>query len=1205
MNIQRIGLRYLTTVATAALVFASGASKAEDIEVFVTPNLTGVTPNLIFSIDLSASMNRAPDGSSTTPTRLDILKQAMINVLNDSDLPDVNVGFTYFRSGTASGIKWPAAPLDADASLIDPNIPAGTTVREVLIGMLNATTASGITSTVESMYEFARYMRGWRPYYGLNDTFGTWNDTTMSYTGGTGGGDGNRAANRKAYSGSVHYVPLAHPTGTNYTCNDNTLRGGSDGCAGVRAAGAELSCNVITVEDRFVEERIIPAVPERICSATQCDSGCGTICTSYSEWQQPSSCITRNDGSLWVTYAPGGVPRQCCTSSDLGKTECITTRDYTRSCLASACNTGNARPYQPSSIEPAYNIPGYQYERCTYRRDDTRRYISPVTAQCQKTAFVLLSDGDPTNNDVDWGRLNSNGTARSPYLVRDMIAGSDPDYATRNDVRCDDYSLLFGGSTPWSKPYGNCAKELAEFMNTNPMRPAYDGSTVDTYAIGFGLTGPGSDRTWQYLQDITSAGGGAALEADDLSTLVDAFKTIIDAVSAESNTFSGYSTTLNTTTLTTANKAYMPMFNPQDDRSWDGNLKGYFLLDGEVKDINGNVATEIDASTGAVKFRATTQSFWSNMMDGNNALEGGVVGELTPSVRDIYVITDPAEVANVNLADAAHDLDTGNATLTPDVLGMASTATATEVADMIDWVRSARMGAPLHTKPLIIDYGSSTGEVLYFTTNQGFLHAIDVTGPSSVGDTNGGSEIFAFMPFEMVGTLAAQRADTMAGSHIYGLDGPLSSHIVDSNGNAKVDAAGERAFIYFGMRRGGTTYYAMDVTNPSAPRLAWKISAGQPGFEKLGQTWSRMTPATISDGGTPRSVLVFAGGYDAEKQDIPNTARDPAGDTVGMGVYVVDAMTGVLLNSFGADDPVTPTAEFMVDVPGMKYSMPADVRVEDSNFNGIADRLYMVDVGGQIWRADIEEGASISASSTIVPYLMADFSGISVADNRRFFYPPSVAIASRDGQAMTVLAVGSGYRAHPLNIATDDKFFVFFDSATEVGTPASVPPFLTMSSLYDATPNALQTATGAARDLEIAALGAANGWFIDLEGDQKVLVGSRIFDYKVFFNTFSSGVTDPCDYKQGVNRFFAVNLLDATAAIETDVDDDGEPDDIVRNIVIEDANSAIVSEPTIVTHAGDGAPTSAQPICSTVFAGSAPMMQICDAPVRVNWQTVR
>ncbi len=1204
MNIQRTGLRYLTTIVTAALVFASGSSNAEDIEVFVAPNLTGVTPNLVFTIDLSASMNRAPDGTVSTPTRLDILKQAMINVLNDPELPDVNVGFTYFRGTEGSGIKWPAAPLNSDASLIDPSIPAGTTVREVLIGMLNATTASGITSTVESMYEIARYIRGWKPYFGVNDSFGTWDPGLMTYTGGSGGmPDGYRAANRNSYSGSVHYVPLDHPTGSNGNCNDDRLRGGPDRCAGARAAGAELSCRLIEVEDEYVPERLVPAVSERVCSATQCDSGCGTVCTSGYTYTEPPSCIDRADGSLWVTRTSGGVPIECCAESDLGKTECIRKSSYPRSCAVTACNTSNSRDYQAAYLVPGYIRPGYSYERCTYRRDDTRRYISPVTQQCQKTALVLLTDGDPTDNSVDQGKVDGSGNARSPYLIRSMIANGDPDYASRNEVRCDDYSVLFGGSTAFSKPYANCAKELAEFMHTEPQRPAFEGSTVDTYAIGFGLTGPGADRTWQYLQDITTAGGGTALEADNLSTLVDAFKTIIDAVSSGSSTFSSYSTTLNTTTLTTSNKAYMPMFNPQDDRSWDGNLKGYFLLDGEVRDINGNVATEVDATTGAVKFRASTRSFWSNMMDGNAALEGGVVGELIPSVRDLYVITNPAEVANVNLADGAHDLDNGNADLTADVLGMAATATAAEVTDMIDWVRSARMGAPLHTKPLVIDYGSS--EVLYFTTNQGFLHAIDVAGPSSVGDTSGGSEIFAFMPFEMVGTVAAQRADTLAGSHIYGLDGPLTSHIVDTNGNAKVDVAGEKAMIYFGMRRGGTTYYAMDVTNPSAPKLAWKISAGQPGFEKLGQTWSRMTPATVSDGGTARSVLIFAGGYDADKQDIPNTARDPAGDTVGMGVYVVDAMTGALLNSFGADDPVTAGAEFMVDVPGMKYSTPADVRVEDSNFNGIADRLYMVDMGGQIWRADIEEGASISASSTIVPYLMADFSGITAADNRRFFYPPSVAMASRDGQAMTVLAVGSGYRAHPLNMATDDKFFVFFDPATEVGTPASIPAFLTMSSLYDATPNTLQTATGAARDLEIAALGVANGWFIDLADDQKVLVGSRIFDYKVFFNTFSSGVADPCDYQRGVNRFFAVNLLDATAAIETDVDDDGEPDDIVRNVIIEDATSAIVSEPTIVTHASDGAPNSAQPICNTVFAGSSPMMQICDAPVRVNWQTVR
>ena len=163
----------------------------------------------------------------------------------------------------------------------------------------------------------------------------------------------------------------------------------------------------------------------------------------------------------------------------------------------------------------------------------------------------------------------------------------------------------------------------------------------------------------------------------------------------------------------------MPMFNPQDDRSWDGNLKGYFLMDGAVKDINGNVATEKDPVTGAIKFRASAQSFWSSSVDGNNALDGGVVGELIPSVRDMYVITDPTDVANVSLADGSHNLSTGNANLTATLMGMSATATATEVSDMINWVRSARLGAPLHTTPLIIDYGGSTGEVLYFHDQPG------------------------------------------------------------------------------------------------------------------------------------------------------------------------------------------------------------------------------------------------------------------------------------------------------------------------------------------------------------------------------------------------------------------------------------------------------------------------------------------------------
>ena len=101
-----------------------------------------------------------------------------------------------------------------------------------------------------------------------------------------------------------------------------------------------------------------------------------------------------------------------------------------------------------------------------------------------------------------------------------MVANNDPAFSSVHDVTCDDYSALFGSPGAFSKPYGNCAKELARFMNTIDQKPSVPGSTVDTYAIGFGLTGPGAAQTWQYLQDVTQAGGGGSLEATDLSTLV-------------------------------------------------------------------------------------------------------------------------------------------------------------------------------------------------------------------------------------------------------------------------------------------------------------------------------------------------------------------------------------------------------------------------------------------------------------------------------------------------------------------------------------------------------------------------------------------------------------------------------------------------------------------------------------------------------------
>jgi len=460
------------------------------------------------------------------------------------------------------------------------------------------------------------------------------------------------------------------------------------------------------------------------------------------------------------------------------------------------------------------------------------------------------------------------------------------------------------------------------------------------------------------------------------------------------------------------------------------------------------------------------------------------------------------------------------------------------------------------------------------------------------------------MPNQMVGTLQSQIAGAVAGPHIYGLDGPMTTLLADVNGNGLIDPATDKAILYFGMRRGGSSYFAVDVSDPNDPQLLWQINGGTPGYEFLGQTWSRMTVARILDGATARPVLIFGGGYDAAKQDVLDQARDANGDDIGMGIYFVDAATGALLNSIGADDTSTGTQEFRVDVPAMKYSIPSDIRAEDTDGNGFVDRLYVGDMGAQLWRVDVEEGGDITAAGTLSPYMFADFSGSTAADNRRFYYPPSIALTTRNGLTVTSVAIGSGYRAHPLNTTIDDKMFAVVDSNVAKGAPATTPSALTMSDLYDASSNVIQTATGTTLNTEITALNGKEGWFITLPTDQKILARARTFKNALLFTSFETGTADVCDFTGGSNRFFAVDLFDATGIMEMDTDSDGNPDTIVRDRAVDD-QAAILGEPQLVTHSEPGTPTSPEPFCTSVFAGSEAVMKICDAPTRVNWKSLQ
>ena len=160
---------------------------------------------------------------------------------------------------------------------------------------------------------------------------------------------------------------------------------------------------------------------------------------------------------------------------------------------------------------------------------------------------------------------------------------------------------------------------------------------------------------------------------------------------------------------------------------------------------------------------------------------------------------------------------------------------------------------------------------------------------------------------------------------------------------------GDKKYIYVGMRRGGNNYYAVDVTNKTDPKIVFTINGGEGDYLKMGQSWSRPTITKVKIGSIVKDVMIIGAGYD-ESQDAKVNRSE---DSIGNAVYIIDANTGELLwsaSNAGADLTVTE----------MNYSIPARISVIDRDNDGLADHMYVADMGGQIFRFDIYNGKSTS-----------------------------------------------------------------------------------------------------------------------------------------------------------------------------------------------------------------------------------------------------
>lgn len=571
-----------------------------------------------------------------------------------------------------------------------------------------------------------------------------------------------------------------------------------------------------------------------------------------------------------------------------------------------------------------------------------------------------------------------------------------------------------------------------------------------------------------------------------------------------------------------ANRVYLGLFRAKDGPLWEGDVVRLGLsTDNEIVDKNGNPALD---SGGAVEAGAVP--YWSARDWADPLKPNFIAGD----ERNIYTYLG----ASRDLTIGANQFRADNVLLTSTVLGD-PVHSPSQVIDYVRGVdvfdedgdsdvsenRGAILGDVLHSQPLAVTYrvtDDSSETVVFFGANDGMLHALlDSEWDSDGNETLSGTELWAFIPPDQLHRLK----DLLEGiEHQFFIDASPKVFVQDLNGDEVVDAdAGDRAFLVCGEREGGTGYFALDITDPRRPLFLWRINrvndapllglpvgaAPDSVIPALGQTWSEPAFAIVrtsdeDETGTP--VFFVGGGYTPD-------------NSTGKAILAIRIVDGSALRVWenGA-----------LGISNMNYSIPSSVTVVDEDDNGFADKLYVGDVGGQLWRL----GKFTDEEGELLPFPGADenstdweaqiifFAGIpgDPPALRKFFFPPSVTLE----RGYDLLFMGTGDMDDPCNPTSSDRIYAIKD--------ANGPGTMTELDLVDVTTfPPVPDLDDETADVDGNGF-VDRGWYIRLAAGEKILAKGLVFNRVYYVTSFTptiSGGTATLyglDYKTGKPALF-------------------------------------------------------------------------------------
>ncbi len=776
------------------------------------------------------------------------------------------------------------------------------------------------------------------------------------------------------------------------------------------------------------------------------------------------------------------------------------------------------------------NIPAYSNTTNDAQKDAfpvITNWNDPIQYACQKNVILGIGDVN-THEDRDLPHsddtLNINNYTQKVFDLEGInktaniqfsgrgnsayIAGLAY-YANTTDIRADTAGKQTV-STYWVDVREN-RDLLAKSNNQYWLAAKYGGFKVPKdFGLALDRTASLDETTWYTTGDMLSLGvdgnGGTEKRPDnffvasDANNMVDGLRKAFAQISNEVQ-----STTASLATNSTRLETDTAVFQSRlDSRFWSGDLLARRI------DSNGAVATT-EAWSAAQKLDVLANVNTRKIFTVTPATTAGSSNEriATNGVNftwDSLDIVQKAQLARVT------DPDTTLAQKRLAYLrGDRTNEITTDDRTKPFRQRGSRLGDVVNSDPQFIhkqDFGYarlpwSNGTVgAAYTTfrassayqnrtplaivgaNDGMLHGFDARAGETT-TSNGGSELFAFIPNSVFNNLI--ELTDPAYSHKYYVDGTPRVSDAWISGAWKTIAVGTTG-------AGGKSVFALNVTDPgnmSSNSVMWEFSHPSMGYT-MGQ------PALVALPNEKFGVIVSSGYHDTAPTDGK--------------VWILDAETGAIIR------------EITLPTRGNLGSPLA----ADTDYNQVADRLYVADTLGNVWRIDL---AGSNPSSWAIPSTLGSnplFIAKNQSGTRQAITAPLASAFNDKNQHMVFFGTGSFYRNGDNEIPNTpaiETFYGIIDKGTAIDGRSTL---LKQSILRESTiTNGLK-----ARAVSANTLTNQNGWFMDLgwiEGTgatgakgERVIAKATLRSDRVIYSTMTPSA-DPCAFG-GQSFIMSMNL---------------------------------------------------------------------------------